>query len=249
MADPTATEAAPRPPRAPRLGGWGVAFAAALLGAAIGGGAIYAASGHIVRSYILEHPELLPEAMTRLEAREAAKVVRANRALIETPFEGAWAGARNGDVTLVEFFDYACPYCRHSNGDVDRLLTEDAKLKVVWREWPVLGPDSEAAAEVSLAAAASGRFKPFHDALFAAGRPSAESVAKAQQAAGVPAESVARIRADAAAHAEVERNRQLAAALRASGTPTFVVGERVLQGAVGYDTLKQAVAEARAAKS
>ena len=246
MAAPSGTEA---PPREARFGGWGVPLAAALIGAGIGGGAIYAASGHIVRSYILDHPELLPEAMTRLEAREAAKVVQANRALIETPFAGAWAGAGNGDVTLVEFFDYACPYCRHSNGDVDRLLREDPKLKVVWREWPVLGPDSEAAAQVSLAAAASGRFRPFHDALFAAGRPSAESVARAQQTAGVPAEAVARIRTDAAAHAEVERNRQLATALRASGTPTFVVGDRVLQGAVGYEALRKAVAEARKAKA
>jgi protein-disulfide isomerase len=246
MAAPTGAEPAAGS-YSPR--GWTGALAAALLGALLGAGIMYAASGAIVRGYILDHPEVLPEAMTRLEGREAAKVVAANRALIETPFAGAWAGARDGDVILVEFFDYACPYCRHSNGDVDRLLKEDAKLKVVWREWPVLGPDSEAAAEVSLAAAASGRFKPFHDALFAAGRPGAETIAKARQAAGVPPEAVARIKADAATHAEVERNRQLAGALRASGTPTFVVGDRVLQGAVGYDALKKAIAEARAAKA
>ena len=242
MADPTVTDA---PAAASRV--WTAAVGAALLGAAIGAGAMYAASGHIVRSYILEHPDLLPEAMGRLEARELAKVVRANRAIIETPFEGGWAGARDGDVTLIEFFDYACPYCRHSNGDVDRLLKEDPKLKVVWREWPVLGPNSEAAAQVSLAAAASGRFKPFHDALFAAGPPSPEAIAKAQQAAGVPADAVARVKADPAVAREVERNRQLATALRASGTPTFVVGDRVLQGAVGYAALKRAIAQAREA--
>ena len=77
---------------------------------------------------------------------------------------GAWAGAANGDVVLVEFFDYACPYCRASNADVDRLLREDPQLKVVWRELPILGPDSEAAANVSLAAAAPGPLPPFHDA-------------------------------------------------------------------------------------
>jgi protein-disulfide isomerase len=246
MAAPIAIDA---PARAPLLSRWSTALAAGLVGAAVGAGIMYAASGGIVRSYVLDHPDLLPEAMARLEAREAGKVVAANRAAIETPFAGAWAGAKDGDVTLVEFFDYACPYCRRTNDDVDRLLREDPKLKIVWREWPVLGPDSENAAEASLAAAGAGRFKPFHDALFAAGRPSPETIARAARAAAVPADALARTRADASAHAEVERNRQLAVALRANGTPTFVVGDRVLQGAVGYEALKAAVAEARAPKA
>ncbi|MFL6862957.1 MAG: DsbA family protein [Allosphingosinicella sp.] len=246
MAAPIATEP---PSRASALKRWSTALVAGLLGAAVAACVMYAASGPVVRAYILDHPDLLPEAMAKLEARETGKVVAANRAAIETPFAGAWAGAKDGDVTLVEFFDYACPYCRRTNADVDRLLGEDPKLKMVWREWPVLGPDSENAAAASLAAAAAGRFKPFHDALFAAGRPSAETIARAAQAAGVAPDAVARTRADASAHAEVKRNRQLAMALRANGTPTFVVGNRVLQGAVGYEALKAAVAEARAPKT
>src|SRR4051794_36695563 len=242
--------AAPIAADAPRLlSRWSTALAAGLIGAAAGAGAMYAASGAVVRSYVLEHPDLLPEAMARLEAREVGKVVAANRAVIETPFAGEWAGAKGGDVTLVEFFDYACPYCRRTNADVDRLLREDGKLKVVWREWPVLGPDSESAAEASLAAAAAGRFTPSPDALFAAGRPSPETIARASHTVGLAPGAVDKIRADASAHAEVERNRQLANALRASGTPTFVVGDRVLQGAVGYEALKAAIAEARTPKS
>jgi protein-disulfide isomerase len=229
----------------PFFASWKGALAAALLGALLGAGAMFALSGPIVRDYLLTHPELVPEAMQRLEADEAAKAVEANRAAIETPFAGAWAGAKDGDVTLVEFFDYACPYCHRSNADVDRLLAEDKKLKVVWREWPVLGPDSEAAAQASLAAASAGKFRPFHDALFAAGPLSAEKIAKAQQAVGVPAEAVAGVKAGATAHGELERNYRLASALKASGTPTFVVGDRVLQGAVGYEALKAAIAEAR----
>ena len=163
-----------------------------------------------------------------------------HRAALETPFHGAWAGAANGDVVLVEFFDYACPYCRLTNGDVDRLLREDPRLKVVWRELPVLGPDSEAAAQVSLAAARQGRFRPFHDRMFALGRPTEAVVAAAVQETGVRREGET-----AEARAELARNIELARAIDASGTPTFVVGDQILQGAVGYDALRAAIAAAR----
>jgi protein-disulfide isomerase len=232
-----------------------------LIGAAagilIGGGAValYQGGGaggggkreieQTIRAYLLEHPEVLREASQRLQQRELGKAVDAQRAAFETPYAGAWAGAQNGDVTLVEFFDYACGYCRKSNADVDRLLREDPRLKVVWREWPVLGQDSERAALVSLAAAQAGTYRKFYDAMFAAGRPSPEALARAQQAAGVSAQAVAQIQASPAAGAELARNHQLAQSVGASGTPTFVVGDEVLQGAVGYDALKKAIETAR----
>ena len=226
------------------LTGWKGVALAGLLGVLIGGGAMLASSGYLVRAYLLDHPEVLPEAMTRLHAKEAAEIVTANREMIETPFAGAWAGVMDGDVTLVEFFDYACGFCRKSNDDVDRLLKEDRKLKVVWREWPVLGEDSVAAARASLAAAQAGKFRAFHDALYAAGRPTPDAVARAQAATGTGAAL-----SPDAAKAELDRNYQLANALRASGTPTWVVGNQVLQGAIGYDALKAAIAEARAQKN
>jgi protein-disulfide isomerase len=217
---------------------------AVLLGVLIGAGAMALANGYLVRSYLLSHPEVLPEAMQRLRDRESAKFVDAYRRQLETPFAGAWAGARDGDVVLVEFFDYACPYCRKTNADVARLAAEDPKLKLVWREWPVLGPDSQNAAEVSLAAAQKGRFKPYHDALFSLGRPSAETIRAAQQAAGISDADVAAVRG-ARSNAELAQNYELARGLGATGTPTFVIGDRVLQGAVGYEALKQAVKDAR----
>jgi protein-disulfide isomerase len=226
------------------FGGWKTALAAGLIGAAVGGGAVAYSSRQSVRDYLLENPEVLPEAMDRLRERQAARIVSANRAALETPFAGAWAGARDGDVVLVEFFDYACGFCRKSNADVERLLREDPKLKVVWREWPVLGPDSEAAARVSLAAAQAGRFKPFHDQLFAAGRPTPDAVTRARTALNVHADLPA-----AAVEQELTRNFQLARGLEASGTPTFVVGDKVLQGAVGYEALRDAVKAARARQS
>ncbi|HEY0626999.1 MAG TPA: DsbA family protein [Allosphingosinicella sp.] len=195
----------------------------------------------IVREYILEHPEIIPEAVQRLQDREAAAVVDQNRTAIETPFGSAWAGAENGDVVLVEFFDYACGFCRKSNEDIDRLLAEDKNLKVVWRELPVLGQDSVAAAQASLVAAAQGKFRPFYQKLFEAGRPTPVAVASVQNSLGIVSPA-----ARAPEHrAEIQKNYQLADALKGTGTPLFVVGDKVLHGAVGYEALKTAIAEAR----
>lgn len=226
--------------------------AAAIGGALIGGGAVALVSAGsptdperaqieaVVRDYILANPEILPEAMALLQDRQMAKVIDANRASFETPFASAWAGAEQGDVVLVEFFDYACGFCRKSNADVERLLEEDPKLKVVWRELPVLGPDSQAAAVASLAAARQGRFREFFEQLFDQGRPVPAAIQQVQADVGVRAGQ-----ANEAFDAELDKNFQLARAINASGTPTFVVGDKVLQGAVGYDALKQAIADAR----
>ena len=235
----SAAEAEPADRRRPAPG-WIALLGAALVGALLAVAAIWFFSGSIVRSALLNDPEMIAEGYQRLQEKQLAKIVSANRPAFETPFAGAWAGARDGDVVLVEFFDYACGYCRKTNADLDRLLKEDGKLKIVWRDWPVLGPDSESAAKASLAAAAAGRFKPFHDSLFAAGRPTPDAVAAAQRAAGVTPGAPPK-----EATEELSRNYDLARAVAANGTPTFIVGNKVLRGAVGYDVLKAAIAEAR----
>jgi protein-disulfide isomerase len=227
----------------------GIAAIAALIGAsavALAQGAGRSAADpdqarieKVVREYVLAHPEIIPEAMSRLREREVAQAVKTHRSDLETPFGSAWAGARDGDVVLVEFFDYACSYCRASNPDVKRLLNEDKKLKVVFRELPVLGQDSVAAAHVSLAAARQGRFRPFYERMFAAGRPTPREVAAVRTALAIAPGDASDF------DREIEKNYALARAINATGTPTFVVGDQVFQGAVGYDVLKQAIAEAR----
>jgi protein-disulfide isomerase len=246
--DPAASAA-----RAPTRvgGGWKSGLVAGAIGLAVGAGGVtawqmWAAPGRaqteaIVHDYILAHGEILPEAMERLRSRDAAQVIRQNRTAIERPFGSAWAGAADGDVVLVEFFDYACVYCRASTPHITRLLAEDPRLKVVWREYPVLGPDSEHAAVSSLAAAEAGRFRLFHDSLFATARPTPTAVAAARARIGLPQP----VMSDAFRR-EIRTNFEIARALGSSGTPTFVVGDRMLQGAVGYDALKQAIQEARA---
>ncbi|HEY0269775.1 MAG TPA: DsbA family protein [Sphingomonas sp.] len=204
-----------------------------------------AATGAIVRSYILDHPDILPEAMDRLHRRETAALVAANRAAIETPFAGAVGGNPKGDVTLVEYFDYACGYCRQSVKDVDRLAASDTGLRIVYKELPILSEWSEQAARLSLGAAKAGRFGDYHHALYAEKPSAGTALALAGKlgvdpAAATTAPDIGR---------EIDTNLQMARALRISGTPTFVVGDQVLSGAVGYDALRQAVAETRAGRA
>ena len=207
-----------------------------------------AAIEQIVREYILTHPEILPEAMSNLEARESKKVVDANRAQIETPFAGAWEGAADGDVTLVQFFDYACSYCRASRPDVERLLAEDKKLKIVYRELPILGPQSLDAALASLAVAQQGNYGEFHKALYKAGRITPQIIADAMEKARVDIPRAKEAEKSEAVKQEIAANLSLQRTLQLTGTPSWVVGDTVLNGAVGYDQLKAAIEAARAGR-
>ena len=224
----------------------GSAVAGGIVGAAIMAGVLIVAapqllSTRLVRSGIMADPQVLIDGSQALRDRQYAPVLAENRAAIETPFGTSWKGASKPDVTLVEFFDYACPYCKASNPAIERLVREDPKLRVVYRELPILGPESVTAARLSLAASKAGRFTQFHDSLWAAGKPAADTLAAASSAAGIPA----RPTESADIEAELKKNFQLAGALGATGTPLFVIGDRVLNSAVGYDELKKAVADAR----
>lgn len=226
---------------------WVAAVAGGVVGSLLTAGlAMFAApqflSSRIVRQGMLADPQILADAADALRDAQYAPVLAANRAAIETPFASSWKGAAKPDVTLVEFFDYACPYCKTSNPNIDRLLQEDKGLRVVYRELPILGPDSVTAARLSLQASKMGKFAQFHDTLWKVGRPAPQTIATASQAAGIAPQP----QDDPVAEAELKRNFQLAGQLGATGTPLFVVGDRVMNGAVGYEALKQAIATARA---
>ncbi|WP_300975448.1 DsbA family protein [Sphingomonas sp. LHG3406-1] len=229
------------------VSGWGAALVGAAGGAVatvlLGIGAVQSGwADRLVRQALIDNPQVLIETADALKAQEHEPVLAANRQFLETPFGSSWEGASDGDVTLVEFYDYACGYCKASLPVIDRLVKEDPKLRVVYREFPILGPDSEAAARLSLAASKAGRHKAFHDTLYAAGRPSQTTLTQAAQAVGLPAA----IPTSAEIDAELRRNFQVAQQLGASGTPMFIVGDKVFNGAVGYDLLKTAIEEARA---
>jgi protein-disulfide isomerase len=198
-------------------------------------------ASRIVRQGLLADPHILSETVDALRDAQYAPVLAANRAAIEVPFASSWKGSAKPDVTLVEFYDYACPYCKASNPVIDRLIKEDPGLRIVYRELPILGPDSVTAARLALQASQAGRFAQFHDTLWEAGRPAPETIATASHAAGIAPQP----KDDASIEAELKKNFQVAGQLGATGTPLFVVGDRVMNGAVGYEALKQAIAAAR----
>ena len=224
----------------------------ALLGALAGAGAVWAfdrqSQANIettIHDYLLEHPEIIPLAIQKLQEREAGGAVAENHAAIVTPFEGAWAGSEKPQVSVIEYFDYNCGYCRASQPIVAALIKSDPTIRVVYRDLPILAPSSKTAARVSLAAAAQGKFKGFHDALFASGQVSDASIAAAARKAGVDMAQAAAFVPQA--DAEIARNLEMASKLNLTGTPSWVIGNRVLSGALALDAMKASVATAKEA--
>lgn len=228
-----------------------IAVAAATSLAAVGltvgfdpGGAKDGSKAGDVRAFLLANPDVIPEAMAVLEARDTGKAVAANRAQIERPVGDAWLGNPRGDVTVVQFFDYNCGYCRASLPIVRQLLDADPNVRVVFRELPILSRSSYDAAKLSYAAARQGRFRAFHDPLYRAGPVTPATLAAAAKAAGI--DPVAARATDAAADAEIRANVKLAQALGAAGTPAWVIGDRAFAGMRPLSELREAVKAARA---
>lgn len=199
----------------------------------------------VVREYILAHPEILPQAMQNLQARENEKLLEDVRADVERPFPGAVLGNPAGKVTLVVFTDFACGYCKQSVPEVDALIAANPDLRVVVRELPIIAPASEDAARWALAAALQGRYPQFHRAMFAAGRPDAASIEAAARTAGLDMDKARGAISDPKIDDEISGNMAMARKLGLSGTPSWVAGKRLLFGAVGQDELGKAIAEAR----
>lgn len=229
-----------------------IPYGAAVLGLLLGAGATgwwqaraggQARTERIVHAYLLDHPEVIGEATQRLQDRETGKLVAANRPAIETPTGSAWAGDPKGDVTVVEYYDYNCGFCRASLPTVNELVAAEPKVRIVYRELPVLAQSSLVAARASLLAAGQGKFARFHDALYAAGPVTDATIAAAEHAAGV---DTARAAADRPAEdAQLRANLDVARRLGMAGTPSWVIGDRVLVGAQSLDQLRAAVAAAR----
>ncbi len=223
--------------------------ACAVLGGIAGGLGGLAIQGwrgdRMVHDYIVNHPEVLPEAMDNLRRQEDTRQLAGIRGTLEQAWPGAVLGNPAGKQTLVEFTDYACGFCRKSVADVDLLIARRPELKVVVRELPILTPESTDAAKMALAAAAQGRYPAFHQAMFATGHPGADTIAQAAAAAGLDMARARQAIADPATAAEIERNQEFARRLGLSGTPSWIAGGRLLSGAVGVDRLEQALDQAK----
>lgn len=241
----------------PGFGGRGALFAVAAVAALLGAGGVLLAERltpppgsrgaieGIVRSYVLDHPEIIPEAMQRLQDREIGKTIAANRQAIVQPVGNAWAGNPNGDVTVVEYLDYNCTFCRASLPVIDQLVAADPKVKVVYRELPVLSDESRLAARYAIVAARQGRYAPLHKALYAGGPLTEASMDAAIRSAGL---DPAKVKAAAEApdvQAAIDANLALGRPLNLSGTPGWVIGNKAYVGMMTLDEMKRAVAAAR----
>ncbi len=210
---------------------------------------------NIVREYLLAHPEIMLEVQEAYEKKAEAKRGEATRsrmpefykalASLSSELKPLSAGAGEGDVTLVEFFDYNCGYCRQTLPEVLKLLDGDKKLRIQFMEYPILAPGSKEASKFAIAAAKQGKYLEFHKAMFAAGRASKETALKVAEQIGL---NMDKAKADAEApetDALIAKIAEIGKRIFVDGTPSFVVGDKTNPGAADYDQLKQLVDEAR----
>jgi protein-disulfide isomerase len=207
----------------------------------------------VVRDYLKDHPEVLLDAIKALEAKDRAQRAEAARqaiiaeqdALKNDPSSYV-AGNPKGDVTIVEFFDYNCPYCHSVAPTLQALLADDKNLRLVIKEWPIKGADSQAIAQVSLAAAKQPKFLAFHFALLGANGHVDQAAALAvAKKAGLDMDRLQKDMKTIDALAIVTRNDALAAKVGIDGTPGFVLGTTVIPGAISAEKFKALIAETR----
>jgi protein-disulfide isomerase len=215
----------------------------------------------IIKNYLVAHPEVVEDAMTELSKRQAAaetekhqETIAKNADTIFNSPRGVTIGNKDGDVTFVEFFDYNCGYCKRAMADMLDLMKTDPKLKVVLKEFPVLGPGSVEAAQVAVAARmqdpAGKKYLDFHQKLLG-GRGQADK-ARAMAAAKDAGYDMARLEKDLASpevRATIEENFKLAEDMGMNGTPSYVIGKEIVVGAVGLDGLKEKIGLARCGKA
>jgi protein-disulfide isomerase len=210
----------------------------------------------IVRDYMLKHPEVIQEAIAELERRQQDEQKTAQRQVLQTEGDAILNAAHSyvggnpsGDVTLVEFFDYNCGYCKRALADVREMTRTDPKLRLVLKDFPVLGPESVEASRVALAARKQlqgERMFEFHTRLMETrGRVNGERALAVAKDMGL---DVARLKKDmesADIKTALQQNLDIADKLGLSGTPAFIAGEEIIPGAVGIEPLRRLVASLR----
>lgn len=215
--------------------------------------------GAIVKEYLMQHPEVIRDAMVELDRRQQAADAEARKSAVAKSADLLFnskhqvvLGNPDGDVTLVEFFDYNCGYCKRAHADMTRLLDEDKNLRIVLKEFPVLGPGSEEAAQVAVIVneMAPDKYREFHDELLLSRGEvnGARALAVANDIGLDPAKIKARLKEPEIGQT-ISESYGLAQQLGINGTPSYVLKNEVVVGAVGYDTLKGKIDSVRACGS
>jgi len=207
----------------------------------------------IIHDYLMQNPDVLIEALRAAEDKasrdadaKAALVLKDRRGEVFDDPATPVGGNPQGDVTIVEFFDYRCPYCKQVLPSLQALLDQDRNLRFIYKEMPVLGAPSVTAAHAALAARLQGKYEAFHAAMMATKGQITDEVV--YQVAGSVGLDVDRLKQDMAAP-EIDRalkaNLALANALDIRGTPGFIIGDHIVPGAMDLGALKDLIAEAR----
>ncbi len=207
----------------------------------------------IIHDYLMQNPDVLIDALREAEAKanseadvKAAQVLRDRRHEVFDDPATPVGGNPQGDVTVVEFFDYRCPYCKQVHPAIQKLLDQDRKLRFVYKEFPVLGEQSDIAAHAALAARLQGRYEAFHNAMMAAkGQITEDQVYRIAGSIGLDVDRLKRDMTDPEIERALSANKSLAKALDLRGTPGFVIGDHIVPGAIDLDALKTMVADAR----
>lgn len=212
--------------------------------------------GEQVRSYLLENPEVLNEAIAVLEQREAEAAAQAEAAALTAmstaifESEADWVGGNpEGDVVLVEFLDYRCGYCRRAHPELRALLEQDGNIRWIVKEYPILGEDSLIASQFIMSARIIGgnqAYETMHDALMTLEGPITQgSLARVARDAGLDPAAVFEGMEDPSIIATLRANRALAQELQINGTPAFVMEDRILRGYLPLEGMQAVVDEVR----
>ena len=210
-----------------------------------------------VRSYLLENPEVLTEAISVLESREQQRQIEADQALVQQSMDAiandghSWVGGNpEGDVTVVEFMDYRCHYCRQAFQEVEDLVSVDGNIRFILKEFPILGPQSDLSSRFAIAVQqlhGPDAYKDVHDALMLLQADADEgSLSRLAESLDLdPAPILERMGAPEV-QAVIDENHALAQTLGISGTPTFVFGDQMVRGYVPLNVMQEIVEEERA---
>lgn len=210
----------------------------------------------ILKEYLTKkNPEVLIEAGQELQRRQSAEAETKSKAALAASRDKIFndpstptGGNPKGDVTVVEFFDYQCGYCKMSAPTVAKLLKEDKNVRFIYKEYPILGPVSTEASKAAFASIKQGKYVKFHDALMSRpGHIASDDIYRVAKEVGIDVEKLKKDMADESVTKLVDASLALGGEVGVRGTPMFIIGEQTFPGAMQYEQIKKAVDDARAA--
>lgn len=206
-----------------------------------------------VREYLLSNPQVIVEAIEALQAQQQTNqqqqehgAIAANMDQLVNSRRDPFIGNPDASVTIVEFFDYQCPYCKRMAQDLVGIAAEDPDVKIVFKEFPVFGRESTLAARAALASARQGKYAEFHLAIMGMrGAPSENAIFRVASRLGLDLERLRRDMQSPSIETQIQTNLQLARRVGVRGTPAFIIGDQLIPGAMSPDQMRQLIAEKR----